>query len=413
MISELSATQHVPTPNSIPNLFERLAIAVGKKLLNGPVIGSLRLTLPSGRRLVIGADGAEPEAELRLNSYSLAGKSMRRGALGFAESYIEGDIDTPDLVSVFLFFIRNEELFSHASRGLFKVRGFDRLAHVLRRNSRSGSRRNIAEHYDLGNEFFAVWLDPALNYSSAYYGNGAQSLEEAQADKLDFALRIAGVKAGDEVLEIGCGWGAMARRIASSGANVTGITLSRRQLEHASREAKNSSLPGRRRFELKDYRDTTGQFDRIVSIEMIEAVGEDYWPAYFGKIRDLLRPGGVAAVQAITIDEARYDDYRRSTDFIQRYIFPGGILPTRSIIAKQARRAGLVPEVRRTFGHSYAMTLCEWRRRFESGWTRIAPLGFDERFRRMWRYYLAYCEAGFLHGSIDVGIYRFRRPGRA
>jgi cyclopropane-fatty-acyl-phospholipid synthase len=409
MISEL-AVNEPEIQSSFGNLFERLAIRIGRRLLNGPVRGSLLLTLPSGRRLRIGRESGGGEAELRLKNYALAANALLRGAIGFAESYIDGDVDTPDLVPVFHFFIENEELFAKAGRGFFKARGIDRLAHLLRRNSLRGSRRNIAEHYDLGNDFFAHWLDIDLNYSSGLYENAAQTLEQAQAAKQELVVSMLGVRKSDSVLEIGCGWGALARHVAGLGASVTAITLSREQLAHACREARRQCLAGWMKFRLLDYREAAGRFDRIVSIEMIEAVGQAYWPAYFRTLHDRLKPGGVAAIQAITIDERRFDDYSRSADFIQRYIFPGGMLPTRSIIAEQAAQAGLSLDDSRQFGKSYAFTLREWRQRFDMAWPKIAQLGFDERFRRMWRYYLSYCEAGFLNGSLDVGIYRLTRP---
>ncbi|MEC9342907.1 MAG: cyclopropane-fatty-acyl-phospholipid synthase family protein [Pseudomonadota bacterium] len=393
------------------SLFERMAVRVGKRLLTGAMRGSLRLTLPSGRCVLVGEKDGEAEAELRMNNFALVRKALRRGSLGFAESYIDGDIETPDLVSVFRFFVRNEKVFAQAGRGFFKVRGMDRLAHLLRRNSLGGSRRNIAEHYDLGNAFFAAWLDGDLNYSSGVYEEDSATLEQAQAAKQDLVIDMLGVKPGERVLEIGCGWGAVARRIARLGADITGITLSREQLAHARALATREEHPDRMRFLLQDYRNTSGQFDRVVSVEMIEAVGESYWKTYFRTLHDRLRPGGVAAIQAITIDEKRFDAYHRSTDFIQRYIFPGGMLPTKTIIADQARQAGLEPEGTRCFAHGYARTLREWRRRFDAVWPSIAAMGFDEQFRRMWRYYLAYCEAGFLDGMIDVGVYRLKRPG--
>lgn len=404
------AVESPPTRTSFGNLFERWAIRLGRRFLDGPIAGSMLLTLPSGRSVRIGEKTGADEAELKLRNYALVTKALRRGSVGFADAYIDGDIDTPDLIAVFRFFLDNEELFEKAGRGFFKVRGMDRAAHLLRHNSLSGSQRNIAEHYDLGNEFFAAWLDPEMNYSSAFYENGARSLEDAQVAKQDVVIDAMEVREGHKVLEIGCGWGSMARRLAALGANVTGITLSKEQLAYAREESQRQGLGDQTEFRLQDYRKVTGQFDRIVSVEMIEAVGRAYWPAYFGAIRDRLKPGGVAAIQAITIEEKRFEAYDRSADFIQRYIFPGGMLLTGRIIAEQAKQAGLSFDGSRCFGQSYALTLAEWRRRFESVWPKLVPLGFDEPFRRMWRYYLAYCEIGFERGMIDVGVYQLRRP---
>lgn len=289
------------------------------------------------------------------------------------------------------------------------VRLPDRWQHRRRHNSRRNSRRNIAAHYDLSNAFFAQWLDPEMVYSSAVFSGKEQTLEQAQAAKLDRIVSLLGVGDGDRVLEIGCGWGGLARRIATgTNASVTGITLSQQQLEYSIEAARQAGLSDRLEFRLQDYRDTSGTFDGIVSIEMIEAVGEAYWPVYFQTLAARLRRGAGAVVQAITIDEAHFDEYRDNADFIQRYIFPGGMLPTVSIMHEQARAAGLRIDHVEHFGKSYAETLRIWRRRFEAAWPRIANMGFDERFRRMWRYYLAYCEAGFEEGTIDVGLYRLK-----
>jgi len=282
----------------------------------------------------------------------------------------------------------------------------NRISHALRTNTRRGSRRNIAAHYDLGNEFFAPWLDAGMNYSSALY-TGAETLERAQLQKLDRIGDLLALAGGERVLEIGCGWGALAERlICRYGATVCGITLSTEQLAYAKARLAGDAANGRADLRLLDYRDVDGRFDRIVSIEMIEAVGEHYWPAYFTKLRACLATGGIAVLQAITIDENRFADYRQSPDFIQRHIFPGGMLPTRAIIEREAMRAGLRLVFQHSFGDSYARTLSEWRARFLRAWPRLETLGFSQSFRRMWEYYLVYCEIGFRCGAIDVGFYK-------
>jgi cyclopropane-fatty-acyl-phospholipid synthase len=330
--------------------------------------------------------------------------------LGFAEAYINGDVACSDLTQLFRFFVRNRAGLLQSNRGLFKVRLGDRIGHLTRRNSRMGSRRNISEHYDLGNDFYRLWLDGEMNYSSAFFAGGAPSLEAAQTAKLDLVLEVLGPSTGATILEIGCGWGAFARRAARvCDAHVTGITLSHAQLVHARKKAAKENLSRQCVVTLQDYRDVAGSYDHIVSIEMIEAVGHDYWPSYFRVLSERLKSGGTAAIQAITIDEARFERYRRSADFIQRYIFPGGMLPTVNIIRDQAMRAGLALERIEHFGQCYARTLREWRLRFDEAWPQIGKLGFDDQFRRKWRYYLAYCEAGFLENAIDVGIYRLRK----
>lgn len=382
-----------------------------RQMLRWRPTGSVLAELPTGQQLRFGNAGTAGEPHLRLNNYNVLSKSLRRGSIGFAEAYIDGDIDCSDLVGLFRFFLQNRNRLEDAGRGLFKARMIDRMAHLVRRNSRRGSRRNIVEHYDLGNDFYRAWLDPEMAYSSGLYADGARSLEDAQRAKFDLVLEFLDPKHGGEILEIGSGWGALARHIATNAnANVTGITLSDEQLALSRAVAADEALGASCRFRLQDYRDVQGRFDHIVSIEMIEAVGEENWPRYFSVLHDRLKPGGAAVLQAITIDETRFGAYRRKADFIQRFVFPGGMLPTVSAIQEQGKKAGLVMDRQRQFGACYAQTLREWRRRFEAQWPYIASLGFDERFRRRWLYYLAYCEAGFLENVIDVGLYRLRRP---
>jgi cyclopropane-fatty-acyl-phospholipid synthase len=279
------------------------------------------------------------------------------------------------------------------------------MRHLIHANTRSGSRRNIAYHYDLGNEFYRLWLDESMTYSAALYDRADDTLELAQQRKRERIVALLDPGKGEKILEIGCGWGALAARLGEQGADVVGLTLSREQFAYATELARQNGLSSRLNFELSDYRDTKGTFDKIVSVEMLEAVGEQYWPAFFGALRQRLKAGGRAVLQAITIDEDRFDAYRRSPDFIQRYIFPGGMLPTKSIMASQAEQAGLKLVSAEHFGQSYALTLAEWRQRFWRARDDVERLGFDERFMRMWEYYLSYCEAGFRAGSIDVGTY--------
>jgi cyclopropane-fatty-acyl-phospholipid synthase len=404
---EKSATRKLPSPDP-------LALPIGwgvRRLLRWPVSGSLTVEFPNGRQTCFGNSRDEGQPLLKLNNYRGLAKVIRRGALGFAEAYMDQDIDCSDLTGTFRFFLINWEQFRKPGRYLFKVARGDRAAHRSRRNSRTGSQRNITEHYDLGNEFFRLWLDPDMIYSSALFSRNSQTLHDAQIAKLDRIIDLLSLDGGEEILEIGCGWGAFARRAAHRhGARVTGLTLSHEQLDHARALIAQHGLGEQCAFRLEDYRDVQGSFDHIVSIEMIEAVGEDYWPEYFHVLAERLKTGGSAVVQAITIDEPLFENYRNGADFIQRFIFPGGMLPTRTIMDEQAKAAGLTIDHSETFRHSYARTLREWRKRFEAAWPEIAKLGFDEHFRRRWRYYLAYCEAGFLEGTIDVGIYRLRKP---
>ena len=371
--------------------------------------GRLRLTMPSGVSASIGNGAPAEEVDLALANYAVFWKSLRRGSVGFAESILDGDCESRDLNQLFRYFLRNKAALDEAGRGLFRVRLPLRLYHLRRANTRHGSRRNIAAHYDLGNDFYRLWLDPGMTYSSGIFSHEKMSLQSAQHAKYQRILEALEPRAGQTVLEIGCGWGGFLEAAARTGLAATGITISREQLEFAQARLSrlNVETPPKVRFE--DYRDTRGQFDRIASIEMIEAVGEENWPTFFATLSGRLAPGGIAAVQAITIREDWFETYRRKADFIQRYIFPGGMLPTVNGMARAARANGLTFEPVTTFADSYARTLALWRQRFHDAWPQIAALGFDDRFRRMWDYYLAYCEVGFAERSIDVGIYRMRK----
>jgi cyclopropane-fatty-acyl-phospholipid synthase len=291
-------------------------------------------------------------------------------------------------------------------RRVVVFRWVNRLRHLMRGNTRRGSRRNIEAHYDLGNAFYRAWLDPGMQYSSALWDEATPDLEAAQARKLAHIGELLRLEGGESVLEIGCGWGGLAASLAANrGASVTAITLSPSQLAVSRERAAAQGLEAQLDFRLQDYRDVAGRFDRIVSIEMIEAVGEAWWPAYFGTLARCLKPGGRAVVQAITIADETFADYRRNPDFIQKHVFPGGFLPSKSALAAQVKAAGLRLTRSECFGLSYAKTLAEWRKRFDARWSEIAAQGFDERFRRLWDYYLSYCEAGFSEGIIDVGLY--------
>lgn len=376
-----------------------------ERLLARIAAGRLTVVTPRGARLVGSGASAGPTAELRIHRGRMLRRLLLGGDLGFAEAYLDGDWSSPDLPGLLEFAAVNIDAVGPAITLNPLVRLLGRLRHRIHANTREGSRRNIAFHYDLGNSFYRLWLDESLTYSSALFASPDQTLEAAQEAKLTRIVELLQLKQGHEVLEIGCGWGALARRMASQGARVTALTLSQAQAEEARQKAAGGDLPGSVDVRLQDYRDAAGRFDRIASIEMVEAVGERYWPVYFRTLRERLAPGGRVVLQAITIAEGRFEEYRRRPDFIQRYIFPGGMLPTPSILVEQAGRAGLQLVRRETFGMSYALTLAEWRRRFLAAWPNIESLGFDRRFRRLWEYYLAYCEAGFRTGSIDVGLY--------
>jgi len=366
--------------------------------------GSLAMTLPDGshHEFVGGEDG--PHAEITIHRPRLARRLVTSGAVGFAESFMDGDWDTPDLTSLLLLAGKNEGgAYARAGRSGPVNRFMGRLLHRLRENTRTGSRRNIAQHYDLGNEFYRHWLDESMTYSAGIFDREDDDLTVAQRRKFARLADVAKLRPGDRVLEIGCGWGSFAAFAAlERGCHVTAITISPAQHAYAKARLATLGIENRVDLRLMDYRDVSGEFDAIVSIEMLEAVGERYWPVYFERLQSLLRPGGRAAIQVITIDEDTWHEYRRQPDFIQRYIFPGGMLPRRSSLAEITDNAGLAVVDDAGFGLDYARTLREWHRRFERAWSDVAALGFDERFHRMWSYYLAYCEAGFRLGRIDV-----------
>jgi len=388
-----------------------------ERLLERLQCGRLDLRLPGGQLLSAAGNQPGPHAQLTLHRWRPVWRLALRGDIGWAESYRDGDWSTPDLTALLELGARNEAAWQGASAPGPLQRLLFRLAHRRHDNTRRGSRRNISAHYDLGNNFYRQWLDADLIYSSALYRQPNATLEQAQAEKIDRILELLNLplpRRGEDprVLEIGCGWGALADAISRRGVHVTGLTLSTEQLAHARERLAHAGRAHLADLRLQDYRDVKGQFDRIVSIEMIEAVGERFWPTYFATLHDRLAPGGVAVVQAITIDDAAFETYRREADFIQHFIFPGGMLPSPRVLQQQAEAAGLEIDHSETFGLGYARTLVEWRKRFQAAWPQIEPLGFDPAFRRLWEYYLCYCEAGFRCGRVDVGLYRFRRRAR-
>jgi cyclopropane-fatty-acyl-phospholipid synthase len=383
----------------------------GTALIGKPQFGALTVILPNGRTRTVGNSATGEHAILRLNNFRVISEAMQRGTVGFAAAYMNGDIEVDDLTALFRFFVQNRDMFDKANPGFFRKAAGDLHYHLSRRNTLEGSKKNIAEHYDLGNDFYGQWLDPSMTYSSAVFTSGDQSLEEAQLAKYRHVADMAGITEGSTVLEIGCGWGGFAETVARDyKATLRGITLSSEQLRYGKERLARQGLDQYATLVFEDYRHTEGQFDHIGSIEMIEAVGEDNWPSYFKTVHDRLKPGGTAAIQAITINEADFDAYRSGPDFIQRYIFPGGMLLTKTVMKEFGEKYGLVLERTENFGHSYACTLRLWRERFLERWAMIEPLGYDEHFRRKWVYYLSYCEAGFAEGMIDVGIYQYRRP---
>lgn len=373
--------------------------------------GSLLVALPDGRKLRVNGKIPGPDAAVSLRNWNLPYRAFRSGTIGVAETYMDGDWDSPDIAAFLEFFLVNGEAaedYSNGKGGIMRI--FERVRHWMNTNTKTGSKRNISAHYDLGNEFYKQWLDPSMTYSSALYSTGANDLQSAQNAKYRALAEATGIKAGDHVLEIGCGWGGFAEFAAGElNCKVTGLTISREQLAFAEERIRKAGLSDKVDFRFQDYRDETGLYDRIVSIEMFEAVGEKYWPAYFSKLKQCLKPGGKAGLQIITIKPEAFDQYRNNPDFIQKYVFPGGMLPTRHHLAELGRKVDLSLIKDFGFGLDYARTLAEWRERFWSVWERVKPLGFDDRFKRLWEFYLFYCEAGFRARNIDVRQVVFSR----
>jgi cyclopropane-fatty-acyl-phospholipid synthase len=408
-----TSTAPSSTTGSMPASAPAAARAVFK-LLQNIRGGTLDVQLPDGAQLHFGhaADG-EHRAAIRLLDWSVCSAALKSGDIGFAESYIAGHWTTPDLAGLLQLFVANRDAIESVIYGTWWGSLAYRVKHLLHRNSRRGSAKNIHAHYDIGNPFYRLWLDETMNYSSALFeGQTDRPMAQAQAAKVRRALRECQVQPGDRVLEIGCGWGALAETAAGEfGASVTGVTLSSEQLAYARERLAGKGLGVQADLRLQDYRDIDdAPFDAIASIEMFEAVGREYWAEFFGTLRDKLKPGGRACIQTITIREDLFDRYVKSTDFIQQYIFPGGLLPSPNAFRAEAAKAGLQVVGELAFGRDYAETLRQWRAAFLAHDPQVRQLGFDTRFVRIWEFYLAYCEAAFATGNTDVMQFTLRRP---
>jgi len=386
------------TPASVRILFALLA-----RLAHG----ELAVTDPAGRTHRFGPGGdAADRGELRFHDWPFARDVLTGGDVAFAEAWMDGRWDTPDLPALLTVLARNQAALERAFYGHAWQRALFRLRHWLNANSRRQAKRNIVAHYDLGNDFYRLWLDPTMTYSSALFGGDfAQPLATAQQAKYARILAELALPRGAHILEIGCGWGGFAEFAARAGYRVTGLSLSDAQTEYARKRIARAGLADRVALRVQDYRDERGTYDGIASIEMFEAVGEKYWPAYFAALRGALAPGGRACVQAITIADARFDRYRTQSDFIQQYIFPGGMLASPSRIGAGTDRAGLDVVAVHAMAHDYAETLARWLAAFDANAAAVRAQGFDDRFVRCWRFYLAYCIAGFLSGTTDVAQY--------
>ncbi len=407
--SHAATASSLALPDSAP-ASARAVFSLLKRLRHG----TLDVQLPDGTQAHFGSgDDGEPRAGMRLLDWSVCSAALKSGDIGFAEAYIDGRWTTPDLVALLKLFIANRNTIEDLIFGTWWGSLLHRLRHALHRNSRHGSRKNIHAHYDIGNPFYRLWLDETMNYSSALFeGDLTRPMGDAQLAKVRRALHECGVRPGDRVLEIGCGWGALAETAAREfGARITGLTLSSEQLAFADERLKRQGLAEFGDLRLQDYRDIAdGPFDAIVSIEMFEAVGRAYWGDFFATLRDKLKPGGRACIQTITIRDDLFERYLRSTDFIQQYIFPGGLLPSPQAFRDEARRAGLEVVGELAFGPDYAETLRRWREQFLARDPQVRKLGFDTRFMHTWEFYLAYCEAAFATGNTDVVQFTLQRP---
>lgn len=374
--------------------------------------GRLDFALPDGRTFRAEGPNPGPVAVIEVDNPDTFARLIREGDLGFCEAYMEGWWSTPDLQSFMdVMQAGNDEVY-HGFPGMGLVRLYERLRFWLQSNSKTQAKKNISYHYDLGNEFYSLWLDDTMTYSSAIFETGQESLEKAQTAKYKSMVDQMGVKPGDHVLEIGCGWGGFAEYAAGErGLRVTGLTISKEQLKFARERIEKAGLSDMVELKLQDYRDERGEYDGVASIEMFEAVGEKYWPVYFQTVRDRLKPGAQATLQIITINDKYFEAYRKSVDFIQKYIFPGGMLPSPAALRQEVTQAGLSVVKSIEFGRDYSQTLRRWHDTFNDKWEEIAGLGFDDRFRRMWNMYLTGCASSFEAGRTDVTQITITKPG--
>tara|TARA_B110000908_G_C10247971_1_gene449980 strand:- start:756 stop:1967 length:1212 start_codon:yes stop_codon:yes gene_type:complete len=390
----------------LPRYFTRV-FAMAQEMNNGRI----DFVMPDGR--TFRAEGKQPGhvAEIRIHNPDLFARLIREGDLGFCDAYLDNWWSTPDLQAFMdLIHADNENMYD-GFPGQGMVRMFEKFRFWMQRNHKSQARKNISYHYDLGNDFYGLWLDETMTYSSALFETGQESHEAAQTAKYKSMVDQMGVKPGDHILEIGSGWGGFAEYAAKErGLKVTGLTISEEQFNYAKERVEKAGISDLVDFKLQDYRDETGMYDGIASIEMFEAVGEKYWPVYFETVRERLKPGANATLQIITVHDRRWDIYKRGVDFIQKYIFPGGMLPSPKALKAQVEKAGLNVERSIEFGQSYNISLRRWHETFNEKWDQIAEMGFDDRFRRMWNFYLTSCASTFESGNCDVTQITIKRP---
>ena len=380
------------------------------RLANNLECGGIHFILPGQKEIKFKTAKKGPNAIIKFRSYTGILRLCFGGYMGLGEGYVNGDWSTPSLKELFQFGIENQEKFRTRLSGNYLARIPRKIFRILNRNSKKGSKRNISYHYDLGNEFYKLWLDSSMTYSSGFYEDPGLSLEEAQLKKYRRIIETLGIRSNHHVLEIGCGWGGFSELVAEeTGATITGITISKEQFDYACNRIQKAGLNKKAKIQLSDYREVSGTYDRIVSIEMLEAVGEAYWPDFFNTIAKNLAPNGKAIVQVIFVPDKRFANYRRKSDFIQRHIFPGGMLISPKMMEKQAQKVGLSISECFSFGSSYGTTLNRWHDRFIDNWGLIEALGFDGRFKRLWEYYLNYTAAGFQAGTINVGQFLLQK----
>ncbi|WP_281982703.1 SAM-dependent methyltransferase [Thalassorhabdomicrobium marinisediminis] len=373
--------------------------------------GRVDFVLPDGRRFRAEAEAPGHVAEIVIHNSDLFARLIREGDLGFSEAYMDGWWSTPDLMAFMDLVSDDAEAIYDGFPGQGLLRAYEKLRFWWQSNSKRQAKKNISYHYDLGNDFYGLWLDETMTYSSAKFETGQESLETAQRQKYASMVDQMGVTAGDHVLEIGCGWGGFAEYAAKErGLHVTGLTISREQFNFAQQRIEKAGLSDKVTLKLQDYRDEAGTYDGIASIEMFEAVGEKYWPTYFDTVRRCLKPGASGTLQIIMVQDDRWEQYRSGVDFIQKYIFPGGMLPAPMVLREQIGRAGLEVAHAISFGQSYSDTLRRWHETFNEKWDEVAALGFDARFRRMWNFYLASCAGAFRGGICDVTQITVTRP---
>ncbi len=391
---------------NLPRYFARV-FETAKSLRNG----RLEFVLDDGRRFRIDGPNPGPVGEIHIHNPDSFARLVREGDLGFCDAYLDGWWSTPDLQGLMDVVHEDNEDIYDGFPGMGLVRMYERMRHWLKGNSKGQAKKNISYHYDLGNDFYSLWLDDTMTYSSALFKTGQESLEAAQTAKYASMVDQMGVKPGDHVLEIGCGWGGFAEYAAKErGLKVTGLTISEEQFKFAKDRIEKAGLSDQVEFKLQDYRDERGSYDGIASIEMFEAVGEKYWPAYFNTVHDRLRPGASATLQVILVQDRRFESYRKGVDFIQKYIFPGGMLISPSVLRAQAEQAGLMYQRSVEFGQSYSQTLRRWHDTFNGKWDEVASMGFDDRFRRMWNFYLTSCAGAFEGGICDVTQITISKP---